>query len=655
MMRFLVAFFPLLWLLSACSGDSAGGGTQLEPKPPGLEAEPRWLTYTCVEPGCDTMLTVHIEVLGPRDVAVKRIVLSESERNDFQVVPELEPPFIIESGNRFRIDVRYAPDGDPRLGDLNLRITFTDASASESGERIPPGELVVPLVRRLVGEPLLKANPVHLNFGAVLPQADKTLPLALENAGFGNVGLVIDNVEVEPDTVLSVENMPATALVPGQSWDLNIVYAPTEEAYLDGTITVIPAQGPESAATVTVQGTSISDPSLLPQPEAVDFGEVPVGTETARTLALVNRGAEDLIIHGVDLTDSVVGGTLTAGLTRGATTATVTALQQIEVELDLAAQAPGEINTYVRISSNDPEQPIVDVPVIGLMTKPVVEVSPATLDFGPVPRGWTLVRSIEISNVGHGELSLTNVGMILGSSQLFTMRTVPSLPISLRHNQRVGIEIEFRSEAEAVFNGTLAIDSNDPETPFLEIPVAATGASCDEGCPIANGTPTCSSGLCAIDSCDPDWYDADLDPSTGCECREVGNDPGEFCAEGIYLGTLDDEGDRATYTGILPTEDDIDTIRFFGEDKFQFGSDDFDVRVTLESSDPGIRFCAYRHDTDQHLNECFWENERCPTNLSFRRDGSSGPTDSADFSIKVYREPGSAPSCATYTLFMRNG
>ncbi|CAN0435867.1 unnamed protein product, partial [Discosporangium mesarthrocarpum] len=44
------------------------------PPPPGIEAEPRWLTFTCVEPGCDTTLEATIDVVGPRAVAIKRIV-----------------------------------------------------------------------------------------------------------------------------------------------------------------------------------------------------------------------------------------------------------------------------------------------------------------------------------------------------------------------------------------------------------------------------------------------------------------------------------------------------------------------------------------------------------------------------------------------------
>lgn len=646
----------LFGLLISCGNETPGSGPVLEPKAPGLGAEPKWLTYTCVEPGCDTTLTAHIEVVGQRDVAVKRIVLSDRERTDFEVTPEIEPPFILEAGSVAAVDVRFVPDGDPRLGDVDLRVTYTDASAAETDDRIAPGELVIPLVRRLIGEPKLGVSPSMLNFGPVLPTARKALPLTISNEGFGNVGLVIDRIEEDPPAAIRVEDLPPNALVAGDSWDLSVVFEPTDERYLEGMLTIYPVAETVIPTVVPLLGTSIPHASLLPQPEqGIDFGEVPVGMMSRANLSLVNRGAEDLVIERVEI-GSVSGAILTAELTGGATTATVAALESVNVALDLEPTLPGEIDTFVRITSNDRTQPVLDVPVSGLMTKPVIALDPPMIDFGAVPRGWTLVRSIEVSNTGYGTLTITNLGLILGSSELFTMRTIPNLPITLRHDQRIGVELEFRSEAEAIFNGTISIDSNDPDQPFVEIPLTATGASCEAGCPIANGTPSCSGGLCEIGSCDQDWYDADVDPATGCECREVGSDPGAFCAEGTYLGTLDDDdGDRVTFTGILPTEDDEDVIRFFAKDSSQLFSDDYDVRVTLESTDPGIKFCAYRHDTGQHLNECFWENERCPADRYFRRDGSTGPSDDADYTIKVFRDPGVAPTCTTYTLFMRNG
>mgnify|MGYP006289981797 CR=1 FL=1 len=248
------------------------------------------------------------------------------------------------------------------------------------------------------------------------------------------------------------------------------------------------------------------------------------------------------------------------------------------------------------------------------------------------------------------------MALVLGSGELFTRRTVPDLPARLRNGERLALELEFRSEAAASFTGTLAVETNDPDTPFLEIPLSARGASCEAGCPIDNGTPDCSMGMCAVGRCDDGFYDADCDPVNGCECREPARrgDPGSFCADAVYLGSIDDDGESVSFTGVVPDAGDVDVIRFHARDSTQFLSDDFDVRLDLRSNDPGIRMCVYRHDTENHVNECVLENRRCGARR-YRHDGSFGREDGADFVVEVSRSAGSTPSCTTYTLFARNG
>ncbi|MBK6689985.1 MAG: choice-of-anchor D domain-containing protein [Deltaproteobacteria bacterium] len=646
------------WLLVLAACGEAAPSVVKEPPPPGLLAAPRWLTYTCVEPGCDSMLTSEIAVIGDRDVAIKRIVLSDKDRDDFTFTSSRDTPFVLKAGEKFTVDVRFVPTGDPRLGDVNLELTYTDASASESDpDRLDPGQLELPLVRRQIGEPKLAATPTELNFGAVRLSAEKSLPLMVANEGFGNVGLLLEPLESDHPGEISFEALPEAALLPGQSHQVQVTYRPAEEAFLQGVLRVAAVGADVAPTMITVLGTSISVPTIAVAPElGVDFGEVPAPSIGQAVLSLTNRGAEPLVINGVELVSAVAGGVLTFALPRGATTATIAALETLPITLSLEAQQPGEVRTALRIRSNDAARPFLEVPVLGVMTKPIIQVNPGSIDFSNVPRGWTLVRPIEVTNIGYGALVIDSVQMILGSSELFSLRTIPPLPVILQHDQRVGLELEFRSEVEASFAGTLAINSNDAVTPFIEVPMTAVGASCDLGCPITNGVPTCSAGVCAVDSCNPGFYDADRDPASGCECQEYGSDPGGFCVDATYLGTLaDGNNDRATFTGIVPADDDVDIIRFFGADETQFLTDDFDVRVTLESTDPGIGLCVYYHETGNHSQECYFNNENCPTDRSYRRDGSLGPDDSADFVIKVFRLPGSAPTCTTYTVFARNG
>ena len=61
------------------------------------------------------------------------------------------------------------------------------------------------------------------------------------------------------------------------------------------------------------------------------------------------------------------------------------------------------------------------------------------------------------------------------------------------------------------------------------------------------------------------------------------------------------------------------------------------------------------HIDFRNANACILDEESCPGDRNYRKDGSLGPDDSADFTIKVFRSPQSAPSCTTYTIFVSNG
>jgi len=232
----------------------------------------------------------------------------------------------------------------------------------------------------------------------------------------------------------------------------------------------------------------------------------------------------------------------------------------------------------------------------------------------------------------------------------------PALPLELKRDQRIALELQFRAETAATFAASVSIESDDATLSFAELPVTARVGTCDEGCPISNGIPMCTGGVCAIGSCNANWYDTDASASNGCECHDLAADPGEFCTSAADVGTLDDEDQvQRSFTGLLASPGDIDTIRFFAKDSSNFFSDDWNVKIRLESSDPSIGFCLYRHDTDDHSSECYFENEECPQNRQYERDGSLGSEDGADFVVKVTRLASSAPTCTTYTVLMSNG
>ncbi len=594
-----------------------------------------------------------MQVVGDRRVAVKRVILDGAAKDDFTLTTAQPAPFIVGIGDEFEVSVRYQPRSAPATENARIVISYTDASATESDDRLPPGEVVIPLVRRLVGEPLLVATPASLSFGAVPVGQKKTLPMRLSNDGFGNVALALTGVDGGTQAIsLSVEGI--APLLPDAGVEVPVTFAPTSAAYTRTQLAITYQPDSQSPLLVTAEGTSLSSARLAADPAAIAFGELPRRQRKVKTLSLMNQGGQPLTLRALELTDA--SGNLSAQLA-GDTQLPVTLppLGRVSIDIALEGKTPVEVNGALAVDSDDPQVSSFSVPITGKVTEPKLSLTPALLDFRTVPVGWVVSKQVVLENTGSGGLTLKNVQLVSGSSALFTLRNVPSLPSVLDPGKRLTLEVEFRAEASATFGGALSIESDDPISSFAEVELKAVGGSCAVGCPIANGTSSCAGGVCAVGSCNAGYFDTDKKAATGCECKEIGTDPGSFCADSVNRGVLkDNDNAQTTVTGIIPTQDDVDVIRFYAQDAFSAWGDDFKVKIRLESNDPGIQMCIYRYDTGSRTTECYFTNETCPSNRSYQKGGGLGE-DGAEFIVKVFRTQSSAPTCTPYTVFMSNG
>ncbi len=632
--------------------------------PPGLAAVPPRLAYLCVTPGCEETQTAEINVRGSRRVAIKRVLLAGAGSTDFSFDSSETPPFIVGGGSSFTIDVKYTPKGAPAPGEAKVLVTYTDASPDESADRLEPGEIAIPLVRRIVGEPLLTVRPGTLSFGVVPVMMNKSLPVRVANEGFGNLVLQIASTDAGHPEVTAT--LPALAAMgPDAGFEMPIAYKPLTESYMKATVSVVATAHEVPPAFVTVEGTSLSYPKLaIEAPGDVDFGLV--GKTKTRLIdrQLVNQGGVDLVIASITVADAL--GDVKLMMPMGPGPFTLRPLQRVPLSVLIDGLVPGDVDATITFASNDPTNPMLVWHLFGTVTDPRVQVTPVHIDFGNalpdggagnVPIGWAVTKPLEIKNVGYGPLTVKNITMVAGSSNLFTLQKVPTLPTTLERDARIAIDVQFRAESMVTANGFVSVETDDAMKPFAESSLRAFVGSCASSCPIVNGTASCASGTCGIGACNMGWYDTDGQASTGCECREPpgsGNDPGEFCMSKNHLGDFDDEGSGTQYTGIVALASDVDLVSFSGIDKTQFFSDDYDVKIRLDSADPGIRMCVYRNGGHNLPGNCFFSGEVCPTNRFYRHEGSLGPEDGSDYIVKVFRDPQSPATCTTYTLFVSN-
>jgi hypothetical protein len=559
---------------------------------------------------------------------------------------------VLGPAGTLELEVRFRPGADAAPEGLALLVSYGDASGLPEPDRLEPGELAIPLLRRLVGEAQLAASPATLAFGAVPVGTRRVLPVWVLNASSGNASLRLDGWDAGGAAV-RVELPEGLTLSPDAGAELAVAFAPAVEQVLAGTLELSSSTPGVAPVQLRLEGTSLARGRLaiLPGEGPVDLGEVPAGSGAVAAVRLVNQGGQAVTVGRVAVTDALHD--LSARLAGAPPPRRLGPMESVELELVLDAGTPGVLAATVELTSDDPARPRLALPVTGLVTRPALQVSPTTVAFGTLPLGAVAARSVELRNTGYGPVVVRSLGLMGGSASVFSLRSLPALPATLQRDQRVALEVQFLAEGAAPFSASLAVETDLPGEPTREVPVRGTGASCQAACPLPHATASCASGGCRVGACDPGWYDADGVAGDGCECRERGTDPPGFCGSAADLGTLADSGASASFTGLLATPGDVDWLRFFGEDQDQLFSDAYRVQVQLTSADPSVQLCVYRFDTSAATSACFEVNEAC--GRSFSRAGSWGRDDGAEYYLRVSRAPGAAPTCTPYTVAASNG
>ena len=242
-------------------------------------------------------------------------------------------------------------------------------------------------------------------------------------------------------------------------------------------------------------------PDIAVAPSTVDFGEVVVDYTDSQLLRVVNAGKADLTISDMTISDNE----------DGVFTITETALvipkeETVAVELRFAPATFIEYARTLTITSDDPDSPSFDVPLVGLGGDgpiPDIALDPAIIDFGS-PAGAS-TQWFTIQNTGDGDLVIEGVSQS-GSGQ-FSSPNLPAAGTVIAPGSQTTIIVVYEPVGIGQ-SGALLIETNDPDEPELTVTLLGDGGGSDVypqaviDCPTLVDPPT-SLPLDGRDSYDP--------------------------------------------------------------------------------------------------------------------------------------------------------
>ncbi|HEY6313755.1 MAG TPA: choice-of-anchor D domain-containing protein [Streptosporangiaceae bacterium] len=205
--------------------------------------------------------------------------------------------------------------------------------------------------------------------------------------------------------------------------------------------------------------------------DGLAFGTVCSGSGPAYlTLTVYNVGASDLVITNVE---RLFGSADFTVLSTPATPLTVSPGEEITFTIAFTPTGPagGTETATIRIISNDPNAPFVDVAVTGVRgAGQVATVIADTGDFGNVCLGSFADEVLTINNSGDCLLSISGILTSPG----FLPPSVVSYPLRVGPGDSIDVPVRFQPTASGTVAGTITIFSDDPASP-ASVSVSGTG------------------------------------------------------------------------------------------------------------------------------------------------------------------------------------
>lgn len=246
----------------------------------------------------------------------------------------------------------------------------------------------------------------------------------------------------------------------------------------------------------TVTGDSLVDlyrierhaPRLSLTATQLDFTDTFVTTTSSLPLALENAGTmplqvQELGIYGSDSTAFFLAeGTARKRPDGGAMLAATVPYSlpvggRMNHTILFTPAAPRLYSAVLRIVSNDPGRELLEVPLQGTglpPPEPEIAVSATEFDFGDVVRLSSVSQVLRIRNVGN--LGMTVLSLLLqgeGASE-FSLES-QATPFSIWPGDSTSVLVEFTPRTFGSKNAWLQVQSNDPQTGILVIPLSGGG------------------------------------------------------------------------------------------------------------------------------------------------------------------------------------
>jgi hypothetical protein len=432
-------------------------------EPGQLLLAPASVSFGNVKVGSNKTSTVTLSNNGGTDLNITQVTLSGAAFS----IGNLALPLTLHAGASTSLSATFAPTGS---GNFTGSVSFSTYSGPQqtkfrSKTQAPPptNSWVLPLDGTGQGNGTLTANPASLAFGNVQVGSSSSKSETLTNTG-GTTITISQATVTGTGFSISGLTLPVT-LAANQSVAFAVKFTPANAGAVSGNVAIV-FDAPNSPLNIALSGTGTAPGQLSASPTSLSFGNVQIGSSSAKSETLTNSGGTAITLSQANITGA---GYSVSGLTLPATLA---AGQSVAFTVTFSPTVGGAANGTLAIVSDAPGSPL-NIGLSGTGVTPgQLTPNPTSLSFGNVLVGSSKTLSETLTNSGGSSLTISAAS---ASGSGFSLSGL-TLPLTLNAGQSTSFSVQFAPVATGGVSGNIRLTSNG-SNPTLNIALSGSGTT----------------------------------------------------------------------------------------------------------------------------------------------------------------------------------
>jgi hypothetical protein len=383
-----------------------------------------------VRAGTTKDTTFVIRNTGDAPLVVSATSLSGNDSAAFSLLAPLTFPATVNAGDSLVVRLRFAP-AQQRSYTTTLRLAH-DASPATS-EFVVTGRGVAAAIEAPV---TFATGNVRVGSNADAP------PLVIHNTGDASMTVTAINLSGAMASDFTVTGstpaVPAT-IAPGDSMVVQIRFQPSARGSRSATLSIVSNALTSPVATVTLQGNGLQG-ELSANSQAIDFGDLLVGTPRTHKLTFSNPGTAPLTITGI-----AINGNNSSVFTLsppGTFPKTIQPGDSLSLDLTFLPTTATTFTGMVTVANDGPTPSFV-VTVSGRGITPGLALSRSSYSFGTVPVNTSRQASFFVMNTGTAPL--TGVTVQIAGSNAFEVS--PAGPFTVQPGDSTAVTVTLKPQA----------------------------------------------------------------------------------------------------------------------------------------------------------------------------------------------------------------